>query len=235
MFRALIATTALTALTAGSAFAQVQEPQPTLSLSATAEVRLAPDYAQVSSGVVSRADTAQAAMRANSQAMAAVFAALREAGVAESDMQTSQLSVSPVYSDRREPGQIELNIIGYEARNTVTAKVTDTDRTGAVIDAMVEAGANNINNVTFGSDNTEDAMDEARRQAIANLLAKAELFADAAGFELCGIRRMGEAHMGSPQPVMMRASFAEDMAATPVAAGQLTLNASVNADFCIAE
>ena len=63
-----------------------------MSLSATAEVRLAPDYAQVSSGVVSRADTAQAAMRANSQAMAAVFAALREAGVAENDMQTSQTS-----------------------------------------------------------------------------------------------------------------------------------------------
>ena len=233
MFRALIATTALTACLAAPALAQTGESEPTLSLSASADVELAPEFARVSAGVVSRADTAQAAMRANSQAMTAVFGALRDAGVAEEDMQTSQLSVSPVYSDRREPGQIELNIIGYEARNTVTAKVNDTGRTGQVIDAMVASGANNINNVTFGSDNTDEAMDEARRQAIANLLAKAELFADAAGFELCGIRRMGEARTGSPQPVMMRASFAEDSASTPVASGQLSLSATVNADFCI--
>lgn len=235
MLRTLLLSSSLAAAIAMPAAAQTPPSEPTLSLSASAEVNLAPEYARVSAGVVSRADTAQTAMRDNARAMAAVFAALREAGVAEEDMQTSQLSVSPVYADRRETGRAELNIIGYEARNTVTARVNDTSRTGAAIDAMVGAGANNINNVTFGSDNTDAAMDEARRQAIANLLAKAELFADAADFELCGIRRMGEVHMGSPQPVMMRASFAEDAAATPVAAGQLTLSASVNADFCITQ
>lgn len=234
MLRTLFLSSSMIAALTVPAVAQTSEPQPTLSLSASSEVNLAPEFARVSSGVISRADTAQAAVRANSQAMNAVFAALREAGVADADMQTSQLSVSPVYSDRREPGQIELNIIGYEARNTVTAKVRDTSRTGTVIDAMVSAGANNINNVTFGADNTDAAMNQARRDAIAALLAKARLFADAADIELCGIRRLSEADFSYPQPVMMRAAFAEDAGGvTPVSAGQLTLTATVNADFCI--
>jgi hypothetical protein len=236
MLRTLLVSTSLLAAAALPAFAQSGEAQPTLSLSASADVQLAPEYATVSSGVVTRAETAQAAVRANAQAMSDVFSALRAMGVAEDDMQTSQMSVSPVYSDRREPGQIELNIIGYEARNTVSAKIRDTDRVGQAIDAMVEAGANNINSVNFGADDTGDALNEARRNAVASLLAKAELFADAAGFELCGIRRMGEDYARPPQPVMMRAAFAEDAgAATPVAAGQLTLTASVNADFCISQ
>ena len=236
MLRTLLVSTSLMAVAAVPAFAQMVEPQPSLSLSASADVQLDPEFATVSSGVVSRADTAQQAVRANAQAMTRVFEALRQAGIAEDDMQTAQLSVSPVYSDRREPGQIELNIIGYEARNTVSAKVRNTDTVGQVVDAMVAAGANNINSVSFGAENTDEALNEARRNAIASLLAKAELFADAAGFELCGIRRMGEDYARPPQPVMMRAAFAEDSgASTPVSAGQLTLTASVNADFCIVQ
>lgn len=236
MLRTLLVSTSLMAVAAVPAFAQMVEPQPSLSLSASADVQLDPEFATVSSGVVSRADTAQQAVRANAQAMTRVFEALRQAGIAEDDMQTAQLSVSPVYSDRREPGQIDLNIIGYEARNTVSAKVRNTDTVGQVVDAMVAAGANNINSVSFGAENTDEALNEARRNAIASLLAKAELFADAAGFELCGIRRMGEDYARPPQPVMMRAAFAEDSgASTPVSAGQLTLTASVNADFCIVQ
>lgn len=236
MLRTLLVSSALVAASAVPAFAQAAEQQPTLSLSASADVRVDPEFASVSSGVVTRAETAQAAVRANADAMSAVFQSLRRAGVDSDDMQTSQLSVSPVYADRREPGQIELNIIGYEARNTVIAKVRNTDRVGQVIDAMVAAGANNINSVTFGAENTDEALNQARRNAISSLLEKAALFADAGGFELCGIRRMGEDYARPPQPVMMSARFAEDSAAsTPVSAGQLTLTASVNADFCITQ
>ena len=236
MLRTLLVSSALMAASAVPAFAQAAEQQPTLSLSASADVRVDPEFASVSSGVVTRAETAQAAVRANADAMSGVFQSLRRAGVDSDDMQTSQLSVSPVYADRREPGQIELNIIGYEARNTVTAKVRDTDRVGQVIDAMVAAGANNINSVSFGAENTDEALNQARRNAIASLLDKAALFADAGGFELCGIRRMGEDYARAPQPVMMSARFAEDSgASTPVSAGQLTLTASVNADFCITQ
>jgi len=191
----------------------------------------------VRAGVVTRAETAEAAVRANANAMSQAFTALRRAGVAENDMQTARLSVSPVYDNRREEGGTRLEIIGYEARNTVSARVRDTGDVGEVIDAMVTAGANSIDSVSFGAEDTDEAMDTARREAIADLLEKAELFADAAGFELCGIRRMSEG--GSvPQPVFEARTFGmfEDAAApTPVAAGQLTLTATVSADFCISQ
>ncbi len=233
MIRTLITSTALAATLCLPAFAQGQQSEPTLSLSESATVQMAPDFATVSSGVVTRAETAQAAVRANARAMSEVFGALRRAGIEADDMQTAQLSVSPVYSDRREPNQIERTIIGYEARNQVSAKVRDTDLVGQVIDAMVSAGANNIDGVTFGAEDTDDALNEARREAIAGLLAKAELFADAAGFELCGIRNMGESSF-HPQPVYQsRLMSMDDSASTPVAAGQLTLTATVSADFCI--
>ncbi|WP_323762243.1 SIMPL domain-containing protein [Maricaulis sp.] len=233
MIRALITSTALVASLAAPAFAQAGESEPTLSLSESATVQIAPEFATVSSGVVTRAETARDAVRANGAAMSQVFDALRRAGVDSDDMQTAQLSVSPVYADRQAPNQIERTIIGYETRNQVSAKVRDTSRVGQVIDAMVSAGANNINGVTFGAEDTGEAMDNARRQAIAALLAKADLFADAAGFELCGIRRMGESNY-RPQPVYeSRMMAADSFGSTPIAAGELTLTATVSADFCI--
>ncbi|MGK0266457.1 MAG: hypothetical protein ACI82N_000703 [Maricaulis sp.] len=227
MIRALLASTALL-LAAGPALAQ--DIHPTLSLSATADVQIAPDYATVQSGVVSRAATAQQAMQDNARAMTAVFEALRRAGVTGNDVQTSQLSVTPVYADRQEPGSNELAIIGYETRNTVSAKVRDTARVGNVIDAMVSAGANNIQDVSFGAEDTSTAMDQARRDAIASLLARADLFAGAAGFELCGITRMSEDFSRPAVPMLMSRM---ESASTPVAAGQLKISATVNADFCI--
>ena len=228
MIRALLASTALV-LAASPVLAE--DVNPTLSLSATADVQVAPDYATVQSGVVTRAVTAQQAVQDNARAMTAVFDALRRAGVTGNDVQTSQLSVSPVYSDRREPETNDLTIIGYETRNTVSAKVRDTTRVGNVIDAMVTAGANNIQNVSFGAEDTSAAMDQARREAIASLLARANLFADAAGFELCGITRMSEDFARPAQPMMMARM---ESASTPVAAGQLSITATINADFCIA-
>jgi len=227
MIRALLASTALL-LAASPALAE--EVNPTLSLSASSDVQVAPDYATVQSGVVTRAGTAQQAVQDNTRAMTAVFDALRRAGISGNDVQTSQLSVSPVYSDRREPETNDLTIIGYETRNTVSAKVRDTTRVGNVIDAMVTAGANNIQNVSFGAEDTSAAMDQARREAIISLLARANLFADAAGFELCGITRMSEDFARPAQPMMMARM---ESASTPVAAGQLSITASINADFCI--
>ena len=232
MIRTLLASTALFAAAGAPALAQTQPSEPTLSLSASADVSVAPEYANVSSGVVTRAESARQAVRDNASAMNRVFDALREAGVAEEDIQTSQLSVSPVYADRREPGQVEMQIIGYEARNTVSARVRDTDRVGQAIDAMVEAGANNINGVNFGADDTEDALDEARLEAVRTLMARAEFYAEAAGFELCGIRRLSESsNNGGPSPVMYAARM--ESADTMVAPGQLTLTANVSAYFCI--
>ena len=241
MFRSLFAASLLMS---SSTLAMAQEApafQPTLSLTASAHAEVEPDFASVSSGVVTRADTARAALAANSEMMDRVFAALRRAGIDRSDMQTSQLSVSPVYSERR-PNQSTYvrEIIGYEARNTVSAKVVEIERLGRVIDAMAEAGANNIHGVSFGAEDTQDAMDQARRDAVARLMSLANLYAEAGGFELCGIRHMNEGHSIQPRPMlyesdMLSATASRMAAAPPIAAGELSLTASVSATFCISQ
>ncbi len=224
---------ALVALPAAPALAQETQPRiAEFSLSATGEVTLVPDQATVSVGVVSRGDTAAAALRANANSMDGVFRELRRAGIAERDIQTSQLSVNPVYSRQTRETSEPPRIVAYEARNTVTALVRHLDDVGPAIDAMFEAGANTLNGVNFSSSEAEDALDEARRAAVANLHARRDLYADAAGFEVVRLLNFSESGGGMPRPVpmMARAEFASD-AGTQIAAGELTISATVSATW----
>lgn len=236
----LAASLSFSAAAAACAQSVPSAPQPSeaiFSLSATGEVRVAPDQATVSAGVVTRADTANQALRENAQRMARVFDELDEAGVAEHDMQTSQLSVTPVYSrvDSRSASPQEPRIIAYEARNTVTALVRDLDRLGLTIDAVFDAGANSLNGVNFSSSNADEARNEARRRAVAALNDRRDLYAEAAGFAIVRITQFSESGGYAPRPaMMMRAeSFAADAAPTPVAAGELTISVTVNASWQI--
>lgn len=223
---------AVFALAALPASAQVFDGEriPAIALTATGDTIIDPDMATVSAGVVTQAATAAEALRQNSSAMQGVFRELREAGVAERDIQTSSLSVNPVFApqndDRSGP-----RIIAYRADNQVRAIVRDLDRLGAAIDALVEAGANNVGNVTFDREDSRAAMDEARREAIQNALATARLYAEAGGFRLGRILSVNEVQGYRPMPVMMaRAEMAYD-AATPTAPGQLTVEVQVNVEI----
>ena len=230
MIRTAALAFALIASPAAPGFAQEAEPRLSqLSLSAEGEVRLVPDQASVSAGVVSRADSAAEALRANTAAMSGVFRQLQDAGVAERDMQTSRLSVAPVYSrPDRSAGQ-EPRIIGYEARNTVTALVRDINSVGAVIDAVFTAGANTLGGVNFSSSQAGEARDEARRMAVTELYARRDLYAQAAGFEVVRLLNFSESGGVQPMPVPMMARAESFDASTPVAAGELVIRAHVSA------
>lgn len=230
MIRTAALALALLALPAAPALAQESEPRiAQLSLSAEGEVRLVPDQATVSAGVVTQGETAAEAVRANAAAMSEVFNRLQSAGIAERDMQTSQLSVSPIYSrPDRNSGQ-SARITGYEARNTVSATVRDIDAVGEVIDAVFEAGANTLNGVNFSSSQADAARDEARRLAVAALYARRDLYAETAGFEILRLVSFSEAGDFRPQPVPMMARAESFDASTPVAAGELVLRARVSA------
>jgi len=200
-----------------------------LSLSASGEVRISPDQASLSAGVVTEANTAAEALRANARRMQAVYAALEAAGVAANDIQTSQLNVNPIYSQPSQRGGSPA-ITGYTARNTVTALVRDMDRVGPAIDALFEAGANTLNGVSFSSSEAEAARDEARRRAVAELNSLRDLYAEAAGFQIVRLVQFSESGGYTPQPVMFaRAMAMEDAAATPISGGELVVRASVNA------
>ncbi len=201
-----------------------------LQLSAHGETHRAPDVAEISAGVVIQNLDANAALRANAQRMTAVVAALKQAGVADRDIQTASLSLQPQYDYRDN----QPHITGYQASNTVNVRLRDLTKTGDVVDALVKQGANQINGPTFSVDKPEAAMDEARTEAIKQARARADLYATATGLKVRRIVSISEgSDMGQPRPIMMTAKAYDSSApaSTPIAAGENTLGVDVNVVF----
>ncbi len=195
-------------------------------------VQAAPDRATVSAGVQSRGATAAEAMRANAEAMRAALSALAEAGLPQSAIQTSQLTVYPVF-DRPDPEGGRRAPVAYEATNLVEATVSHIETVGSVIDALVSAGVNRIQGVRFSIANAVALEDEARRLAVADAQRKATVLAQAAGVALGDALQLEERGGGGPVPAMrmtMEASLD-----TPVAPGEQTVSAGVSIRFAIVE
>jgi uncharacterized protein YggE len=230
---ALGALAALTVLVAPAAAQQEAVPR-RIVVTGTGEVRARPDIAVISAGVVVQSGTASAALAENSRAMNAVLQQLRTSGLAAEDVQTSQFSVTPLYETQ--PPERETTapprIVGYQVSNRVSARVREIDRLGAVLDALVNAGATNIEGPSFDIAKPEQLLGEARDAAVADALARARRYAAAAGVELGEIISIEEAGSFAPPPrPMMRA---EAMSAdVPIAPGQAELSASVMMVFAI--
>lgn len=195
------------------------------------QARIAPDLATVHLGVTTQADSATEAMRQNASQQNAVIEALRGAGLADADIQTSGLNLSPLmdYRDGQAP-----RVTGYQASNVVAIRVTELAGLGGVLDAIVEAGANEIRGIEFSRENGLDAVDEARRDAVADARRKAEILAEAAGLTLgpvLSLRDQPRGHDG-PRP-MMRMEAAMDNVATPVQPGELTMQAAVEIEYAL--
>ena len=244
MLRFALAPLALTA--ASPLIAQVQSPAPAtpstiLSLNAEARSSRKPDLAVCSAGVTSQGKTAAAALSANSADMNRVIAALKAAGISDRDIQTSNLSLNPLYAPQivRPDGQVENpepRIIGYQVNNQVTVRQRKLADYGRVLDTLVSAGANQINGPSFELDNSEAAMDEARIAAMTKARQRAELYAKAAGLRVKRIVSISEGGGYSPQPMPMvfaKAAMA-DAAPTPVAPGEVGLTATVAVQFELA-
>ena len=202
-----------------------------ITVTGTAEAQAVPDLATITAGVETRAETAAAALAANSEAMAAVLAALDGSGVARRDVQTSQLSISPVYEPYREGSPEAQKVSGYEAANMVTVRVRDIAGLGGTVDAVTKAGANRLYGISFDISDPKPALDTARRQAVADARDKATLFAEAAGVKLGPVVRIGEA-VNAPGPMVMRAEAMADKAA-PVEGGTVSLQAQVEIVYAL--
>lgn len=219
---------------APAAFAQAARPMAdtmfqstTLNLSAYGETRVAPDKATINLGVQTEAPTASAAMSANNERMNTVIAALRRAGIADKDIQTSNLNLSPQYDYvEREPPRLR----GYQASNQVTVTVNDLSKLGAAVDATVKAGANNVNGISFGLKNPTAAENAAREEAVKALAAKAELYARATGHRIGRLVNLSEGGgaMPFPPPAPMAAyARLEKADSTPISAGELNVRIDV--------
>lgn len=207
-----------------------RQDTPAITVSGEASVTAPPDLAQIDAGVASDAKTAREAAEANNAAMAKVLQALKSAGIADKDYQTSRLSIQPQYAQNR-PGQPA--VTGYRASNRVTIKVHDVAKVASVIDTMVGAGANDVGNIYFSVAEPSKLLDQAREKAVADARRKAEIYAKAAGVTLG--QPLNIAEDGAPAPVFRAKTFAAPMAATPtpVAQGEETLSIAVSVTWAI--
>ncbi len=213
----------LLALTTALALPLAAQAEGTITVTGTATVHAVPDMATISIGVTTQGDTAAAAMDANNTAVSAVIGRLIAAKVADRDMQTSSLSVNPNWvSDASGSAQ---QIKGYVAYNQLSVRVRALDTTGSIVDAVVTDGANALNGLTFGLSDPRPVEDEARKEAVADALARAKLIAEAAGDKLGSIVSITEGG-NYTDPVPMMSKMADDGGA-PIAAGEVGISASV--------
>lgn len=205
----------------------------TITVSGTGEVFAAPDRATVSVGVTTEAAEAAAAMRENSAAMAAVMARLGALGIAERDLQTSSISLSPRWEGPG-PADSAPRITGFVASNMLTVVVRDLEALGGVLDAALGDGANTLGGLVFGIADDAALRDGARRAAVADAAAKARVLAEAAGVTLGPVQEIVEGgDFGGPMPrARMDMAMAE---AVPVAPGEVGLTVTVTMTWAIAE
>jgi uncharacterized protein YggE len=230
--RSLVSLSALAALLAlagagggeqaGASAAQASSAR-TVTVSGSGSVAAVPTRAAFSFGVVAQGRTASLALAANAGEMRKVVAALRAAGVARKDIQTAAVSLSPRYSRDGE------EILGYTASNTVSATVRGVERAGSVIDAAVQAGANQVLGPLFTRADEAALYRRALRAAVADARAKAQALAAAAGLRLGPVRSLVEG--SGPIPVSDRPAKAAE--ATPIEPGTQTIQATVTVELAL--
>lgn len=229
---------------ASPAMAQSMSPAPVvaagnsvLTVSADGRSTRTPDLAVFSAGVTTQAKTASAALAKNAEQMNAVIAALKASGIAERDIQTTNLSVNPLYGQPRSDANGNVAgdpvIIGYQATNQVEVKQRNIANYGKTIDTLVSAGANQVSGPSFQLDNPDAASDEARIEAMKKARARADLYAKAAGLTVKRILTISESGGYAPQPMVMyaRAEAMMAKAPSPVAAGEVQVGANVTVTF----
>jgi len=212
------------ALFAGLAAPALAADPHTISMTGHGEIRSQPDMAQVTAGVTTTAPTAAQALSANSARMKGVFAALEKLGVPQKNIQTSNFFVSPQYSngDNNAPRRLT----GYQVNNDVTARLEDVNKLGGALDALVAAGANQINGISFSIQNDAPLLEKARAQAIADARLRAETYAKAAGVTLGPVLSISEGGgEAPPRPMYRMAAIAAD---TQIAPGEQSVAANVS-------
>jgi uncharacterized protein YggE len=192
-----------------------------------------PDQATITAGVLTQAATAKAALDANTKAMNAVFGALKTAGIADRDIQTSNFSVSSQYEPYRENNPQPAKVVGYQVSNSVSVVVKDLAKLGGTLDALVKSGANQLNGIQFSIATPKPLEEKARTAAVQDAMAKAKTLAAAAGVKLGAITAIEETSSSDQAPRPLLAMRVAADAKVPVAAGEQSITVSVNLTYAI--
>lgn len=206
-----------------------------ISVSGQGEAQGAPDMATINVGVQTQAPTALDAAKDNQAIVDRVMQALDKLGIDEKDLQTSDYSIWP--EQRHDPrGTGEVTITGYRVNNSVQVTVRDIDRVGEVLGAATNAGANAVNGISFGIDDTASLEANAREAAMTNARVRAEALARLAGVQLGEVLQISMSSGGGFPPVPFRAARMEamDMSAAPsISPGQQSISVQVQVSYAI--
>lgn len=203
-------------------------PARRIIVTGSAQVSAAPDVATISGGVETEAATAAEALRENSEAMRQILDALAGLGIAEADIQTTRLSLDPVW-DQSEDRDVP-RVTGYRAGNMVTIIARQTGQLGAVIDAMGSGGANRIHGIGFDMADPRAQLARAREEAVADARAKAETLARSAGVELGEVLTIDETRSTGGGPIPMHARMES---AAPIASGSVDVRSEVTITYAL--
>ncbi len=216
---------------ATAANVDVQVTGPVIELSVTEQINSTPDTARITTGVTTKAPTAQQALRENAQKMDALVRQIKALGIADEDIQTSGININPQYDYRQNEEPL---LTGYQASNQVQIIVRDIDDMGKMIDAIVGAGANNLNGPYFTLEDDNDVKAEARRKAMERGREQAMEYARIAGYQNVRIVSISEAISGMSSPQSGRvAKMSMDTVeeSTPVQPGQVGTAVTVNVTY----
>ena len=202
----------------------------TITVTGSAEVTLKADYAQVSVGVSTTAKTVEEASKQNTAAIHAVIAALKEAGIKEEDIATSNYSVHAEYD--YSSFSSEQKLAGYNVTNQLNVIIRDMDHIGAILDKATAAGANSIYNIQFLSTKADAAQDEATAYAVQDAMRRAKLLADAAGLQLGSIVSISDSVGGySVAARSYKSSLAMGAVSNAILPDEASVSASVTIVF----
>lgn len=205
-----------------------------LDVSAEGRTTRVPDLATIRAGVVSQGATAATALADNASRMARVLAALKRANVASRDIATSTVGLAPQY---RYGENVPPVITGYQATNNVSIRFRDVARSGAILDALVAEGANQIDGPNLSIDKPDAALDEARTDAVKRARAKAGLYAQAAGLRVVRMVSIAEAGQDAgsppPRPMMAMARAMASDARTEIAPGEQDVTVTLSVRFLL--
>lgn len=213
-------------------FTQADEHPRTIRVTGEGEATAPPDLATVQTGVVTQASGAKEALAANNTAMEKILTVLKEHEVAPNDVQTSRINVRPLH-ERSRDGQQHPKIVAYEVTNELQIRVRQLSRLGTVLDALVQAGSNQLSGVSLDVADPKSLLDEARRKAIADARHRAQLYAREAGIRVGKVRSISEQPIRTPQPRYLARGTAEMASSVPVAIGEKEFHVTVEVEFGI--
>jgi uncharacterized protein YggE len=229
------------AAVSASAFAQTmppREPAPvdTVSVTGSARVTTTPDRFSFNVSVQTIAPTVEEAVNENNAKVAAVIAALKNAGAKPEEIQTSNFSIYPQqdYSQQQQ-GKLP-RLLGYQVSNSITVTKKEIAAAGKLLQAAIGAGVNQSSGLSFSVSDPARGRDEGLRAAFADARAKATLLAQAAGRTLGPAMAITEGGASNPQPRPMmvgRVMAAQVASEVPVESGSEELGFTVSVVFAL--